>query len=688
MAYLLIPIYPILAIVCLLTFTYERIAQNEQERLENTFIATQYFFMGWNVIVVIISIPAAFLDQLCGCGPLVRWSAMLIFSPFLLLWGLVRSLIWDTLFREIVPAGYSLWNKQVYQDLRRDSQQIRVLEILRGSLSSTLKVRLAIIDMDADVDHIPYEALSYSWGGHLMLRRLIIVNDRYYFVADTVFNALKELRLPHEKRRIWIDAICIHQSNYEEKGQQVALMGLIYRRAQAVIVWLGKASVTSECAFSFAENVATVDPSRVNSICAEWPGWQAALQEMMRSRWWSRVWIVQEVALAPNVVVRSGHYKIAWQTLVTCLQHLSRVEEHGLDTKVMNFVNNISELKCSDIDPKNGLLELAICFRDRVAGDPRDKLIGFCGLLKSTASGIPMNPYQMRAPELFAHFAAYWVKKTGSQAVIALAANRATDGTSWVPDWVAMTSADWREHDPLAFDDTYSEKRDVRIDFWNGGLLDSVSARTGRKYSAVQNVPARIREGKPGYNTVYLAGWQSDVVKHCGDPFDRVENAARTIRSWEKLAGGPWTCDTDSDRFRFIRTLVADAAQSILSQNWPELFETWLPALIHPERHPEAQATSDERIRGLVQLIWDCCYNRRFFVTEHGRFGLGPEKIHRRDCVCMILGADVPFILQKRWKTKYYFKGQAFVDGLMDYHGDLVGDLQNNSLDMREFHVL
>ena len=554
-----------------------------------------------------------------------------------------------------------------------------------------MKVRLAIIDMDADVDHNPYEALSYSWGGHLMLRRLILVNDHFYFVADTVFNALKELQLPHRTRRIWIDAICINQGNHGEKGQQVALMGLIYRSAQAVIVWLGKASVNSGCAFNFAEKVATIEPSLVNSVCTEWPGWQPALQEMMRSRWWSRVWIVQEVALAPNVLVRSGHYEIAWQTLVTCLQRLSRVEEHGLDTKVMSFVSSISELKCSDIDPKNGLLELALRFRDRVAGDPRDKLIGFCGLLKSTASGIPKNAYQMKAPELFARFAAYWVEKTDSQAVIALAENRAIPGKSWVLDWVAMTSGEWREHDPLAFIEAFFNSdhalQEVTIDFWNGDLLDSVSARTGRKYSAVQNMPARIREGKPGWNTVYLAGWQSDVVKHHGDLFDRVEDAARTMRGWEKLAGGPWTCDTDSDRVKFIRTLVADAAQPILSQSWPELFQKWLPALIHPERHPGAQATSDERIRGLVQLIWACCHNRRFFITEHGRFGLGPTDTRRRDCVCMILGADVPFILRELW-TKYYFKGQAYVDGLMDYQGDLVKDMQNNSLEIREFQIL
>ena len=125
-AYLLVPIYPILAIFCLLTFIYERAVLNEQERVEDTFIATQYFLIICDAIAMVLSVPFsvpyALLDLLCGCGPLVMWPAVLILSPLPWLWGLVRDLIWDTLFHKIVPAGYSLWNSRVYQDLRRDSQ--------------------------------------------------------------------------------------------------------------------------------------------------------------------------------------------------------------------------------------------------------------------------------------------------------------------------------------------------------------------------------------------------------------------------------------------------------------------------------------------------------------------------------------------------------------------------------------
>lgn len=130
------------------------------------------------------------------------------------------------------------------------------------------------------------------------------------FVADTVFNALKELRLPDKERLLWIDAICINQGNHGEKEQQIKMMDAIYQSGKIVIVWLGKATDQSECAFNFAEKLAIVEPSALESLCAEPSTWQPPLRAIMRNRWWSRVWIVQEIVLANYVRVRSGHHEM------------------------------------------------------------------------------------------------------------------------------------------------------------------------------------------------------------------------------------------------------------------------------------------------------------------------------------------------------------------------------------------
>ena len=50
---------------------------------------------------------------------------------------------------------------------------------------------------------------------------------------------------PHEwqwgrRLHVWADAICIDQSNNEEKASQVTLMSEIYKRANKVMVYLGE----------------------------------------------------------------------------------------------------------------------------------------------------------------------------------------------------------------------------------------------------------------------------------------------------------------------------------------------------------------------------------------------------------------------------------------------------------------
>lgn len=51
--------------------------------------------------------------------------------------------------------------------------------------------------------------------------------------------ALHQLRNETSSRVIWADAVCINQSDVEERSEQVALMGEIFRRAYQVVVWLG-----------------------------------------------------------------------------------------------------------------------------------------------------------------------------------------------------------------------------------------------------------------------------------------------------------------------------------------------------------------------------------------------------------------------------------------------------------------
>lgn len=67
--------------------------------------------------------------------------------------------------------------------------------------------------------------------------------------------ALFHLRHAKSTRRLWVDAICINQTNDIEKPKQIRLMDRIYKTADQVIAWLGLAVHNSNLAFDFAEKL-------------------------------------------------------------------------------------------------------------------------------------------------------------------------------------------------------------------------------------------------------------------------------------------------------------------------------------------------------------------------------------------------------------------------------------------------
>lgn len=72
-------------------------------------------------------------------------------------------------------------------------------------------------------------------------------------------------------------------------------MDSIYQRAQRVTVWLWKGSPQlnhpNGPVSPVIRNADKAHESEINSI-------RNSLQELLRARWWSRVWVVQETALA------------------------------------------------------------------------------------------------------------------------------------------------------------------------------------------------------------------------------------------------------------------------------------------------------------------------------------------------------------------------------------------------------
>ena len=129
-----------------------------------------------------------------------------------------------------------------YQPLQHtpNESEIRLVR-LKGSPELGLRLDLQHTYLDA----LQYDALSYTWStaddiqNEDEIKRLIQINGMTVQVLENLYEALAQLHRNGVTSWLWIDAICINQSDTKEKSQQVALMSNIFGKARLVHIWLG-----------------------------------------------------------------------------------------------------------------------------------------------------------------------------------------------------------------------------------------------------------------------------------------------------------------------------------------------------------------------------------------------------------------------------------------------------------------
>ena len=77
----------------------------------------------------------------------------------------------------------------------------------------------------------------------------ITINDCHVHIRHDLFNFLIQLRRHGQTDPLWVDAISISQPDIVEKGQQVAIIGDIFRQARNVLIWVGQHAGASESLF-------------------------------------------------------------------------------------------------------------------------------------------------------------------------------------------------------------------------------------------------------------------------------------------------------------------------------------------------------------------------------------------------------------------------------------------------------
>lgn len=134
----------------------------------------------------------------------------------------------------------------MYRKLDAVEREIRVLVLQHGRVKDGVQCMMRYISL-VNRPLLAYETISYVWGD-ATVRGTILLDNVTLDVPKSSETVLRRMRLPKRDRIVWIDAMCINQTDVEERNQQVAMMADIYGNTAKDLIWLGHPPRASEAA--------------------------------------------------------------------------------------------------------------------------------------------------------------------------------------------------------------------------------------------------------------------------------------------------------------------------------------------------------------------------------------------------------------------------------------------------------
>ena len=547
-------------------------------------------------------------------------------------------------------------------------------------------------------DPVPhYYALSYACGVAVATER-ISVNNATLAITSNLERALRYLRRSNPQV-YWIDAICIHQDNTEEKLQQIRLMSNIYRRALLVCIWLGEPSAISSLGMTLIGGVKG-DPyewlceQTLNAEfvleCAQ------ALQGILSRPWWARLWTTQEFALATASVFVCGWDFFDSNQLVKTKTFTNIVVDllfHGLSENSLkllyelhlNSLNQTGIIKelCDSMWSRE-LEETAAIFArilvqcaTRQCSDDRDRVFAMLGLCPEPVALSISADYDNTVEEVFQNLAKNLIPHLPSLLVLAMAGlghQIEQNLPSWVPDlrvhqgnlqntWYVdhiatsfRTTADkwWA----CRFEDKQLVVKGVRI-----GSIPAVGlgmvCRAGETFSA----PTLILECRAELHRVFQS-WTAlcDVVTREKGAEIYHNGSTKAEAFYRTVHGDVHITVSNRGDYEVVRLQASDVQAIVQNADWVEELS----------RHHEEKV---EEKGGRSTPYAD---QRRLFVTDTGYFGNGGRFIESNDQVFVIMGCQYPAILRPMDAspqcTRYRLVDTCYLHGVME--GELFDGVQ------------
>lgn len=549
--------------------------------------------------------------------------------------------------------------------------------------------------VNTNIDVAPsYTAISYSWGIP-KLDQVVICDDNSLAVTSNVYALFSQLIQKDEiNKMIWVDAVCIDQSNLTEREQQVRLMKDIFSGALLTIVWLGEPKEPGlvPSMLELGENIIAmtkkVSPRILKSEELEGYGlptldhhsWKM-LAEFFCLSWFQRVWTTQEYVLAKDVIFMYGqHWKPSSFYVAIIQTFVNNEESYHLEELLRLLVsrpqqsvfwsnNNIERwlgistrlslmdlyrsLRKMNADYQNWALRTLIRRSSTTrTTDLRDYIYGLLGILPEYAANHPdVQPDYHQSHEIAYIKLARFVLETEGLATLLSSVGfprSALTRPSWVPDWSQnRLSSSIHRQAMLSIPSTYgrNEYAPWRLEdavipqklFVRGIILDSIKTIESMLEMTRSRPEMPYSEGcfKFIMNTQALMMTLAQIGESA---------AALAMRHLTTLCLGPHSDLEDSARF---------VAPFYDFQNLHVLLDN-------------ADLTRQISQRLATINVSDTSWG--FFLTENGEIGRASHETKLKDKICFFQGINIPFIVRnvEGSSNEYIILDHCYVDGHMN----------------------
>jgi hypothetical protein len=600
-----------------------------------------------------------------------------------------------------------------YEKLGEGSPVIRLLRISRQKLFwGHLRCQLEIVPLDK----LPsFEALSYRWGFANVPNQteLIFVNNKPMIIPSSAYQLLHARSSRYHDRLVWIDAICINQSDVQEKSNQLPLMKDIYSKAQRVIVWPGD-EPESGMAMSMIMRVMTAssgfsapEEEKRDFFDDELKRrpWKAMIK-LLENPYFTRMWVIQEIVRGSNVEIYHGGYYLPWEPFSLTLSQLMNPRRlatlYGPDgppparsKALLEAMAGVDRMACLKMDLEMGELRdvhighlLTDTIRSKCT-DPRDKIFALSSLLESNALPISLLDYKKSSLEVFTEVSKIVLQQEADPFAMFAYAGVGWDPKSKLPSWAVDWSRpsmpnpfwEWRYYLLNKNNLPEPEKGTVQVitkDSFPAVVVSAVIVDVVSELVKGVEQPGHGQEAKSTLLARERSAWYLEserLIKAFEDPYpysgqELKEAFWRTVvADRSSLLRPAPTYFSDCNKAYAALSIVrlreyrSDADMPLRINDFPELRGIYPTGL-----------REESQFHEWLHAVARAAENRAFMVSENGRMGLVPPHSRKGDKICLIAGAPTPFLLRetmgpgeaKLLSKGYSLVGECYVHGMMD----------------------